>query len=180
MRKLISIALITLILFNVVGYYGLFVGLQYQNRQHLIQRFDSGNYDTQETVTIKVPLAVPYANDSREYERVDGEFKYNGEFFHMVKQRLYEDTLFIVCVRDHQSKRIDQALTDYVKTFSDKPSDTKSNTKILPTFIKEYLVSTFHVDHSSAGWAHDVRNEKQPVVFVDSFCSSIIHPPERA
>lgn len=180
MKKIVSIAFIFLLLFNVLGYYGLFFGLHYQNRQELIQRFDTENYNELETVTIKVPLAVPYANESQEYQRVDGEFEHNGEFYHMVKQRLSQDTLYIVCVKDQQSKRINQALTDYVKTFTDKPVDGKSHTTPLPSFIKEYLVGTYTIKSSSEGWSSNVRHESAPVVFIPSFCASIIHPPERA
>jgi hypothetical protein len=179
-KKIVSIAFIFLLLFNVLGYYGLFFGLHYQNRQELIQQFDTENYSKLETVTIKVPLAVPYANDSQEYQRVDGEFEHQGEFYHMVKQRLSQDTLYIVCVKDQQSKRINQALTDYVKTFADKPVDGKSQTTTLPSFIKEYLVGTYTIKSSSGGWSLNVNSESAPVVFIASFCASIIHPPERA
>lgn len=164
----------------MLGYYGLFFGLHYQNRQELIQRFDAENYSAMEAVTIKVPIAVPYANDSQEYQRVNGEFEHNGEFYHMVKQRLSQDTLYIVCVKDQQSKRINQALTDYVKTFTDKPVDGKSHGISLPSFIKEYLVGSYTIKSSSEGWSSNVKHESAPVVFISSFCSSIVHPPERA
>ena len=180
MKKLVSIAFILLLLFNVLGYYGLFFGLHYQNKQQLIQQFDTEDYSDLETVTIKMPLAVPYANDAQEYQRVDGEFEHNGEFYRMVKQRLSQDTLYIVCIKDQQSKRINQALTDYVKTFSDKPVDGKSHSLTLPTFTKEYLVSTYTIKSSSKGWSFDVSSNHTPVVLIHTYCSSIIHPPERA
>lgn len=160
--------------------YGLFLGLQHQNRQHLIQRFDNENYHQLETVTIKVPLTVPYATNAFDYERVDGEFKHQGEVYRMVKQRLYQDTLFIVCIKDHESKRLDQALTDYVKTFTDKPTESKSQGKTLPTFIKEYLASNCSIKHVTNGWAIQVRHATTPVACVSSYIPSIVHPPERS
>ena len=36
------------------------------------------------------------------YERVNGEFEHNGEFFKLVKQKLENDTLNIVCIKDHR------------------------------------------------------------------------------
>ncbi len=181
MRKLTSIALIALLLFNVLGYYGFFLGLEYQNRQALIHSFNTDNYEQLEQITIKVPLSVPYATDTQDYQRVDGEFEHQGEFYQMVKQRLSQDTLYIVCVKDSQSKRINQALTDYVKTLTDKSENGKSrHTLILPAFIKEYIVSTHTIKAGSAGWSLELNNTNSPVVLIDSYNASIVHPPERA
>ncbi len=171
---------IFLLLFNVLGYYGLFFGLHYQNRQQLIQQFDAGQYNQQQTVTIKVPLAIPYANNTEEYQRVDGEFEHNGEVYRMVKQRLSQDTLYIVCVKDMKGTRINQALADYVKTLADSPAGDQHQAPALPAFIKEYIVSSYTIKSQTRGWSSDVRNEKSPVVLTDSYCASIVHPPERA
>jgi hypothetical protein len=179
-RKSLSIVLIILLLFNVLGYYGLFIGLRYQNSQDLLQRLDHERYAETETVTIKIPLAIPYASDDKDFERVDGEFEYNGEFYRLVKQRLQHDTLFLVCLKDQGSKRIHKALADYVKTFTDKPVNAKHGAKGLPSFIKEYLSTTCPIKHASLGWGQPVYATGISGSFVDSFCSSIIHPPERA
>ncbi len=64
-----------------------------------------------------------------------------GEFYRLVKQKYQNDTLFMVCIKDHASKRIEQAVTDYVKTFTDKPIDTKHSGKVNTNFIKDFLPS---------------------------------------
>jgi len=180
MKKIVSILLVALLLFNALGYYGLFMGLTYQNKQSLIQRFDGNTYNEAEAVTIKIPIAIPYAVDSKDYERVDGEFEHQGEFYHMVKQRLSQDTLYIVCVKDNTSKRIHQALEEYVKTFTDKPVDSPTTANIMTTFMKEYVSATFAINHVASGWSQSVLQPARTVVFIDSFSASIIHPPERA
>lgn len=179
MRKLTSILLLLLLLFNVLGYYGLFMGLNYQNKKQLIQRLDHSNYNESEAVTIKIPISIPYVSDSREFERLNGEFEYQGEHYHFVKQRLSQDTLYIVCIKDNTSKRIHQALEDYVKTFTDKPVDAKNSTKTIPSFSKEYMSSYCELKHISSGWVFPVNNSSSATVFIDSFTASIIHPPER-
>jgi hypothetical protein len=168
-----------LLLLNVLGFYGIFVGLQYQNRQQLVQRFDSNQYDESQTITFKVPLSIPYAGDQQDYVRVDGEFEHEGQFFHKIKQRLNQDTLYVVCVNDQQSKRIHRALTDYVKTFSDDAGSQDQSKTIVPTFIKEYLIGSHQMDRSSIGWAQPVNQHGTLIVFISTFQASIIHPPER-
>jgi hypothetical protein len=178
-KKLLSLLLIVLILFNVLGYYGFFLGLQYQNSQEMMAKFDAEEYSTSEAITIKVPITIPYASDSREYERVNGQFEHQGEFYRLVKQRLLHDTLFIVCVKDQQSKNIDQALASYVKTFTDKPVDNHSNAKTFSLLSKDYLSHTMSISQSSSGWSFDVVKKTSLLIFIPTFYPSIDPPPDR-
>lgn len=123
----------------------------------LVQRLDNNQYSNDETLTIKVPFSIPYQLDSKGgYERVDGEIEHNGEFFRLVKQKLENDTLFIVCIKDPESKRIKQALTDYVKTFTDKPVNAKHTGKTFITFIKDFLPTGIKITSASEGWNYRV------------------------
>ncbi|MBL7857220.1 MAG: hypothetical protein JNM57_05985 [Cyclobacteriaceae bacterium] len=180
MRQLFSISLVLLLLLNVLGYYAFFEGLHYQNKQRIMQRLDVADYNVDEALTFKIPITIPYATDSKDFERVDGEFEYNGEFFHMVKQRLYKDTLFIVCVKDNTTKQINQALTDYVKTFSDKPVDAKSSSSVMNSFIKDYVGNQNEIECKAPEASSVAKNQIASPVFTDSFYASVIHPPERA
>ncbi len=144
--------MLALFLLNVLGYYGVFVGLQFKNSREMQARFDNEDYARTQEITIKVPITVPYATDSREYTRVDGEFEHQGEVYRMVKQKLQSDTLYIVCVKDNISKDIKQALVDYVKTFTDKPVSEKSNSKTAQNLIKDYMISSTTLQTISDGW----------------------------
>jgi hypothetical protein len=179
-RKISSIALAFLIVLNVLGYYGIFLGLGYQNKKTITRQLDDNRYEESQTVLIKVPLAIPYAANS-EYERVDGEFIHEGEVYRLVKQKLTNDTLFVVCVKDARGTAINAAISDYVKTFSDKPLDGKSEQKDQFSFIKEYVVRDVagFVQYTGS-WERDVVASGLSVVFIDSFTASVIHPPERA
>jgi hypothetical protein len=150
MKKVISIVLVALLMLNVLGYYGLVLGLKYQNTQRITQQLDADLYEKDETITLHVPLAIPYYA-ATEFERVNGEIEYGGEFYRLVKQKFLRDTLYIVCIKDVKSKHIKQALTDYVKTFTDHPVDGTSG-KTVPGFIKDYLTTNFGLGSSSTGW----------------------------
>jgi len=180
LKKAIAIFLVLLLLFNALGFVGLFVGLRYKTSQDLVQRLDNLDYSEDETITLSMPISIPYHMDSEEYERVDGEIEHEGEFYRLIKQKLVKDTLYIVCIKDSKSKRIKQAFADYVKSFTDKPTNTNhQTTNIASTFIKDYIPQTFHVESSSTGWTQDVFVSSNPVVLLSSFSASIVHPPER-
>lgn len=178
MKKLLTLFLLFLFLLNVLGYYGVFVGLQVRTTQQMRQDFDDDTYDHQE-VTFKIPLTVPYSTDSKEFTRVDGEFEHQGEVFRLVKQRLQTDTLYIVCVKDNTSKKINQALADYVKTFTDKPVSSKGNSKNIQNLIKDYLTQSISIEKQNSGW------EKTFTFYVvehsyELVNSSLTGPPPRA
>jgi hypothetical protein len=145
-----------LFLLNVLGYYGVLVGLKIKNTQNLSAQFDEDDYAREHEVTIKVPITVPYQSDTREYVRVDGEFEHEGDVYKMVKQRLQRDTLYIVCVKDNTSKKINQALKDYVKTYTDKPSSEKSQTNVLQNLIKDYITTSTVLQSTNAGWNYEL------------------------
>jgi len=142
------------VLFNALGFYGILVGIQYQSGRALETRLDQEQYDPSETVTLKFPIALPYYIDDASYERVDGEVEHKGEFYRLVKQKRERDTLYIVCIKDHDGKRIAEALSDYVKTYTAKPADAKQSVKSF-SLIKDFISTVTTVQCASAGWGHD-------------------------
>lgn len=178
MKRLLTIFLVALVLFNTVGIQGLLLGLRYKTKHDLVKRLDSGLYDDGSTVTLKVPLALPYAMDDADYERVDGEFEYRGEFFRLVKQRLVRDTLHLVCIKDNKSKHIKKALADYIKTATDKPFDGKQDGKTQSGFVKDYLIASFSISGLTAGWNRTVFSPSSFCFFQSRSTDITIQPPE--
>lgn len=179
MRKLFSILFIALILFNISGYYAVFLGLQYKNERELTEKFDTESYGDSETITIKIPIAIPYASESTEFERVDGEFEHNGEYYRLIKQLFSQDTLYVVCLKDIQSKRINKAMGDYIKTFTGKPGNTPETNTFNDSIIKDYIAQAFSISHLSSGWQRDVTENSFVCTLIPDFYPSIIHPPEQ-
>ena len=178
MKKAVSILLVILLLFNALGFYGLLRGLQYKTTLDLVNRLDSQQYSKDETITIKVPFAIPYQLDSDGYERVNGEIQYKGEFYRLVEQKLERDTLFMVCIRDHASNRIEQALEDYVKTFTDKPSHAKNTGKTFVSFIKDFIPTSISISSESNGWNHIVFSTPFTHNFTSRSLAVFVPPPQ--
>lgn len=179
MKKLLSISLITLILLNTIGYYAVFVGLQFQYDQAIVQRLDENQYDESNTVTLKIPVAIPYMQGQEEFERMDGTFSYAGDYYRIVKQKYADDTLTIICYKDREAKVIQNALTDYVKTFTDNPQPG-NNAKIAVAFIKDFIGTQFEITNTSKGWQLQRIDTPCTITLQDSFSITINHPPEIA
>ncbi len=118
-----------------------------------MERLDADDYDSSETITFAVPLAMPYGADYKDYERVNGEFELKGNFYKLVKQKFEHDTLFVVCVNDKKEKKLVSDLNDYVKLINDLPSSSQQTSKVLLNSIaKDYIPHTTLQLISEAGW----------------------------
>jgi hypothetical protein len=178
MKRSISTVLVALVLMNVMGYYGLLVGLQYRNAQNLSARIESGLLEGFETRSVKIPL--PGNSGAEHYNRVDGEFEQNGQVFRLVKQRLYKDTFHIVFIKDEMGTLIKHAMADYARSFSEKSQDDEQQLIVLPIFIREYFSRSFQFETRSASLVSEIVKNSYSKVFIATFSASIIHPPERA
>jgi hypothetical protein len=180
MKRSIALTLILLILFNTMGFYGVLVALRYQNEQSLLSDLDAGAYNVAREKLIKLPIHLPYSVDQFDFERVDGEFHHEGIHYRLVKQKLANDTLYVVCIEDHGTKKIDQALTEYVKTFADGKTAGHADGKTTVTFGKDYLLNSFSVVSTSCGWSIAVPVASTSFSGSSEFVCAINHPPQLA
>lgn len=107
--------LLLVFLFNVGGYYLLFWGLRHQRDRELTHKLDTNGYNPEQTIKLRIPVALPYPLQTTGYERIDGRFEHNGEYFKLVKQKLQGDTLYVICIRDEATRELVNAMTDYMQ-----------------------------------------------------------------
>jgi hypothetical protein len=177
MKRTVAIFFLFLFLLNILGYYGVFMGAFRQIAQNAKESFDYDNYQKDAEVTFQIPLTMPYTADMDEYQRVDGEFNHNGETYRLVKQKLTNNMLYIVCVKDAHASTINKALEDYVKTFSDGPTSEKNHSKAAPTLAKDYYSTNISVESKYLGWEFLIHWPEVQVQKVLTFEDSFIQPP---
>lgn len=174
--------MLALFLLNVLGYYGIYHGLLVKSSNDLSTQME-GDIDARGgTMTIKIPLTLPYAVDSREYENINSQFEFEGEVYQLVKQKLVKDTLYLVGIKDERSSMWSKALAEYVMSFSDTNNDDNDSQDISanPGFIKDFISHSISVTGQVAGWVVSMEPSSTVRDFVHSFSASVVHPPERA
>lgn len=123
-----------------------------QAKKDLLHRLDADQYSSKDLVVLTIPISLPYPIHQDGYERVDGEFEYQGEYFNLVKQRLENDTLFMVCIKDHQEKNLVDAFSKYASLANDLPSGAKHTMDLFGKLFKDYSTTVFASSSSDRGW----------------------------
>lgn len=120
------------------GYNVVFWALKSRAKKDLLHRLDADAYSSSEVVVLTMPLSLPYPIHNPGYERADGEVEYRGEFYHLVKQKVENDTLFIVCVKDSEQKRIQQTMNEYTNLTNNIPADAQKTIDLLGKLFKDF------------------------------------------
>ena len=161
-----------------MGYYAIFLCFEWQHNRQAEIRLDRNEISPSGTITIKLPLSIPYVPDAQDFNRVQGIFQHNGTFYRLVKQKYASDTLTIVCIRDEETERLQRALNSYVSTLTDNTPEQKGDTKPFISFIKEYILLPFSLSPQTTGWQADLENAYQMRKLASAFRMPVSHPPE--
>ncbi len=145
MRRLVSIFFLVVFLFNVGGYYVVFWAMGVQATHQLLTRLDADNYSGNEAIVIALPLSLPYPVGTGDYMRLNGDFNYNGHHYRLVKQKVDNDTLFIVCIRDHESTKLANALSEYTKAANNIPTGADQALTFLGKLYKDFNTTEFSI-----------------------------------
>lgn len=178
LKKVVSISLTILFLFQFMGCYFLYIGLSHQSKIALMQRLDIDDYDVAESITLKIPLTLPYGVDSKDYERVNGEFEHKGEFYKLIKVKYKQDTLQVVCLKDKKEKKLVADLHHYVNLSTDWPTSSKQASRVLViTLAKDYISHSGIELISQSGWLLNIAFNQLQLTHLPSNFFPVLSPP---
>ncbi|MCP1383870.1 hypothetical protein [Runella salmonicolor] len=139
MKRLVSILLVSLLVYNMVGYSVVYwlggnVALDApQNESEMPLR--------QEYITVKVPVSLPYQTNWTAPQPVQGKLQVGNEFYEMVEQIMLNDTLYITCKPDRDARANFFALAEHInKHIHDHATDGPQPSKSMANqLLKEYI-----------------------------------------
>lgn len=115
MRKLVSIALLTIFVFNLIGYKFLFDFLQTLNDRNFEAVIDHNLYDEKDLVTVRIPLSMPYQPSNTEFERVSGEIHFGNTIYKYVKRKIDQGDLVLLCLPDKKKTELEYGRDEFYK-----------------------------------------------------------------
>jgi hypothetical protein len=113
-----------------------------QAKTDLLQRLDAEQYASEEVVILRLPVSLPYAVHQPDFAAANGEVEYKGQYYNMVKQKVKNDTLFMVCIKDMNRSRLENAINEYTNgAVSNLPASTGDAMDILGKLFKDYTIT---------------------------------------
>ncbi|HEX5150864.1 MAG TPA: hypothetical protein VFW07_05420 [Parafilimonas sp.] len=143
MKKFAAISLLLLLLFNFVGYRLLFSVLEKRADNTIVSRIDNEKYNDADLITLTIPLSMPYIQDSKDFEKKDGEIKLNGKIYHYVKQKISQGNLVLMCLPDEEKTHLQNAKDNFFRVANELQNNTSSkqsgeNSHVIKLVISDY------------------------------------------
>jgi len=142
-KKLATILLLALLVFNFVGYRLFFSALQQKANSVIVAKIDNQAYNDADLITLTVPLSMPYLQDSKDFESKDGEITLNGKVYHYVKQKISQGNLVLMCLPDDQKTHLQNAKDNFFRLANELQNNTDSkksggNAPVVKLTISDY------------------------------------------
>ena len=151
LKKLATISLLVLFLFNFFGYRFIFNALQQHASAKLEAELDNNQYNSSELITLHVPLSMPYLSSSARFERVDGEITLNGKIYHYVERKVDNGELVLKCLPDKEKMTLESAKNNIAKASADASSNAEKKSGIaFKQVISDYDDALFQINISNS------------------------------
>jgi hypothetical protein len=143
-KRLVSIALLMVFLFNVIGYKVFFYYLERAADSRIQARLETLSEADRSLITVKIPIKLPYQTDWQNFERTDGEVTVNGSVYRYVKQKVSRDTLILLCINDFDKTRLAKGSSEYFEKVNDLSAENNKK-PIFKPYQTDYYVETGRV-----------------------------------
>lgn len=123
-------------------------------------------------------MSLPYGelHADQSFEKMNGDFEYNGEHYKFIKQKFQRDTLYVVCIKNEAKKKIDSAIENYTNASNDHPSQSKQTLNLLSKLFKDFRPSeTLSFKQVDRDEIKMISNEVSCIVLEP--CFQILSPP---
>lgn len=125
MKKIAVILLLLVHLFNIGGY--ALVSAYFINRSDdkIAQQLYSNKIDRSNLVEIQIPMSLPGIPDMMDYEQIDGQITYQGNYYHYVSIKMAKGIVSMLCVPNQTKDRLTKANVNITKQLADIPLGSK-------------------------------------------------------
>jgi hypothetical protein len=130
MKKIATLLLAVILLFNWFGYRILISLIERQANVQMEADLDREQYDESQLVSFKVPVTyLPYYNYSAAFVRVDGQIEIKGVQYKYVKRRIFNDSLEVLCLPNKTVMKLRNTENEFFKFANDLQPEKKAGSR---------------------------------------------------
>lgn len=183
MKQLAAILLLGIFSFNIFGYKIVALFLESKSDEKMELALDENNYADQELISIKQPINLPYYQNTKTFQRVDGEIEIAGVYYKYVKCRIYNDSLELLCIPNTGKMKILEAKVDFSKMASDFQQNNSKKKSNSDSKSFQKTISEFEEQQSACLASNVISAVRNYLLlnnfFIDEpFTSSVDQPPD--
>lgn len=120
MKKLTAIFLLSTFMLNLFGYRAWYY-FELKSAEHDMEvMLDKKDYLETDLVTIRIPLTLPYQTDTDDFERISGEFSYEGSIYKYVERKMENGYFVLRCLPDVNKMQLEAQKNRMVKSSIDQ------------------------------------------------------------
>lgn len=146
LKKVFAILLLSVFVFNLIGYKCWFVIKAMQVTQLSSATLNAPAYDESKLMVIKVPLSLPYSNNWTAFEQYNGSIEIEGHHYEYVKRKVSNDTLILLCLPNTEKDKLEQARISFEKLANGETNRNDKNSS-LPVLLKLLATHYFNQHH---------------------------------
>jgi hypothetical protein len=145
LKTLISIILLTLIVFHFNGQIIVFKIFEYRIKKEVKTRIKMG-VPEKELTLLKIPKSLE-ENPGNDFKRIhDKEFRYKGEMYDIVSKAEKDDTTYFYCIHDEEETKLFANLDRLIQNEFNDPEKKKELTNYTNLLNSFYFKQEFTVN----------------------------------
>lgn len=182
MRRLISIVLLLILAINWLGLDLVFTLLNTKANRQLESRIESGNYDANQLIELKVDLQLPYATDWARFEQTKGTIVIEGIVYNFVERKYENGQMIYRCIPNHKGTQLQSAREYFHNLAYAMEKQDKKQPAPKPAAAKKLSIETTVTEKWE--WSHDLslsaplHTPVLPHTKMDGFGTIPSQPPE--
>jgi hypothetical protein len=162
---------------NTFGYYASVLVVESSWRGYVRNKIATSADELSGNLIIKLPLTLPYPIHTEEYVAASGKIEYNGKPYRMIKKRLYQDTLYVVCMSDPEPGMVNGKIKTYADAMAEAGQDQTTALKSVAPIAKFFLAPPVRLLPVEFGW-YRTNTFGEPVnLYRFSLPSVLLRPP---
>lgn len=177
-RRTVCGGFLFLILFNVAGYTFALELCRADIGKRAAELIETHASEISGNLIFRMPVGDTYAIIPDEYIPLEGTIEFEGATYRLVKQKLHDKLLYVVCVKDDQTRIATEEINEIIAAVSGQPtSSSTTSVNVLNTLMKYCMSSSVGNELSSEGWSREVFFGAADDTYVQSTQRTLFHPP---
>lgn len=139
MKQGVSILLLLILLFNIVGYRFAYRLLEKNATARLEEKINAISYTDEDLIEIRIPLNMPYYSD-KDFEPAYGETTWNGQHYRFVKRKISGNVMHLLCLPHPEKNKIISDKNKLTRSLNDTQQENQQEHSVVKLIQAKYTV----------------------------------------